>query len=419
MEDWRRRAVLAGLGALTPGSAAASTWYARRDRDGWYRFPTERSAPLDFSALIERPVRIRSVEQFALPDRETILIRALSEDGVEGVVRASTKAEGTVDLFKRFVAPKLVGQDARDLFDIVEKGYRRDYEWAGLPYWSAFGQAEVAVWDLLGKTAGKRCAEMIGPVLREQIPVYMSSNKRDTEPAEEIAHLQQRVGETGARAIKLKVGRRMGLNSDAKPGRSEAVIALARKTFGDAMTIYADANGAYDAPTALEVATMLDAHGVALFEEPCPNEDYAMTAQAAAAIRRRGLKIKVAGGEQDYSLERWRWYCEHRVFDVVQPDPMYAGGIFRNLAIQRLSQEAGLLYGPHFPRNGADTAPLLHLCAVAPNTWGFQEYRSRPDPMPYAHAPVLEPLNGELALPSGPGWGVTFDPAVWRTATRL
>jgi L-alanine-DL-glutamate epimerase-like enolase superfamily enzyme len=198
------------------------------------------------------------------------------------------------------------------------------------------------------------------------------------------------------------------------PGRSEAVIALARRTFSDGMTIYADANGAYDAPTAIEVSRMLANYGVDIFEEPCPFEDFEMMRQAA-----EGSVVKVAGGENDYAFEKWRWYIAHRVFDVVQPDPMYGGGALRCLQVQRMAEAAGLLYAPHFPRNNADTAPMLHLCAVASNLYGFQEYRSRPDTLDYAHTPEMAPRQGDMRLPRGPGWGIAYDPSIWASATRV
>ena len=417
--DPTRRALLAGGLAAIAAPALAQGIVAERDSSGRLRFPDPRRAPpIDFARFVPQPVRIEAVEMWRTPG-DNRLVRVRSVDGAEGVVRASTKAESTHEFFTRYAVPRFTGQDARTLPDLIRRAAREDYEVAGLPYWSALGQVELAVWDLLGRVARRSCAEMIGPVLRRSIPVYMSSNKRDTSPEEEVAHLQQRVAETGARAIKLKIGRRMGYNDDAAPGRSEQVIRLARRSFGDPMTIYADANGAYDSIRALEVAAMLEDHGVAMFEEPCPFEDFDMTRQVTEAMRKRGSRLKIAGGEQDYALERWRWLAERRALDVVQPDLIYVGGIVRNLAILRMTRAAGLRYNPHFPRSGADTAPMLHLCAVAPDLWGYQEYRSRPDRQDYGHEPVLAPKNGELPVPLGPGWGIDYDPSIWRTAERL
>lgn len=414
-----RRALIGSALASVAAPVMGQGIVATRDARGRLRFPPASPPPVDFRALIDRPVVIRGVELWLTQPGQTPLIRVIDQDGATGVVRGSTKADGTVELFKKFAVPRFVGRDARDVFDLVRRAAREDYEYAGLPYWSALGQVEVAIWDLLGQVAGMRCAAMIGPVLRGTIPIYMSSNRRDPDVAGEIAHLQARVAETGARAVKVKIGRRMGYNTDVAAGRTAALIAGVRRTFGDAMTIYADANGAYDSVMGLEIAAMLEDHGVAMLGEPCPFEDFEMTAQLTARIRRRRYRLKVGGGENDYALERWRWLTGHRALDVIQPDPMYAGGVARNLAIMAMGRAAGLAYNPHFPRNGADTAPMLHLCATAPKLWGYQEYRSREDVLDFAHTPMLAPRDGAISLPTGPGWGIGYDPSIWRTAVRI
>ncbi len=414
----RRDMLLAALAAI-PASAFGQGIVARPDRKGRLRFPVDPRPRTDFHSFFDRPVIIRSAEQWVTRDAGTPLIRVVSADGVEGIVRGSTKAKETFEFFRLFAVPRFQGADARDLAGLIGRAAREDYEFAGLPFWSAIGQVELAIWDLLGKTAQRSCADFLGPILTENIPVYMSSNARDTSPEAEIAHLGQRVAETGVRCVKVKIGRRMGYNSDVSPGRTEAIISGLRKTFGDAMTIYADANGAYDAGKGLEIAAMLEDYGVALFEEPCPFEDFEMNAQLSSAIRKRRLKLKVAGGENDYALERWRWLTSHRVFDVIQPDLIYAGGIFRNLEIMRMAREQKLLYNPHFPRNGADIAPMLHLCATAPDLWGFQEYRSRESRLDFVHDPVLKPVDGFVRIPKGPGWGIDYDPAIWKNADRI
>jgi D-galactarolactone cycloisomerase len=407
-----RRALLGSVAAAAAWPAAGRAQVAPR-ADGLLAFVEE--APLvDFEAAWPDPIQLRALELWQTPEAGTILVRAVSEDGVEGVVRASTKAEETLEFFRIFVQPKFVGQDVRRLARILQRGFRDDYEFASVPWWSAMGQAELAVWDLIGKTAGKPCHALMGPRLIDAVPMYLSSNKRDTSPDQEVDHLRQRVEETGCRGIKLKIGRRMGRNTDVFEGRSETMVRAVRQAFGDDMIIYADANGAYDAPAAIEMSRMLLDHGVRMFEEPCPPEEFEMLRQVTA-----GTELLIAGGENDHSDAKWRWFAANRGLDVFQPDPMYNGGILRCMAVQKLSEAAGLLYNPHFPRNNADCAPLLHLCAVAPNLYGLQEYRSRPDALDFDHTPRLSPVNGLLPVLDRPGWGIDYDPSLWRTATRI
>lgn len=385
-----------------------------RRPDGLLAFADDPGPPVNLKVLVPEPIRIRALELWRTSQAGTLLVRVVSEDGVEGVVRASTKGDETIEFFRLLVMPKFIGRDARDLHDIVRRGYRDDYEYASLPWWSAMGQAELAIWDMVGKTVGRPCHSLMGQKLRDRIPVYLSSNRRDTTPEQEVEHLAGRLEETGCKAVKVKIGRRMGRNTDMRPGRSEAMIKAVRETFGDDLTIYADANGAYDAPTAIEVTRMLEGYGVAMLEEPCPFEEFEMLRQVTERSN-----ILIAGGENDSAMEKWRWHCENKGLDVLQPDPMYTGGILRCMTVQQMSVEAGLLYNPHFPRNNADTAPLLHLCAVASNLYGYQEYRSRPDALDFTHTPNMAPVDGYMAVPDGPGWGVAYDPSIWSTSLRV
>jgi hypothetical protein len=50
--------------------------------------------------------------------------------------------------------------------------------------------------------------------------------------------MAKRIAESGGQAVKLKIGGRMSRNADASPGRSEKLVALARKTWGDQFTIF-------------------------------------------------------------------------------------------------------------------------------------------------------------------------------------
>jgi L-alanine-DL-glutamate epimerase-like enolase superfamily enzyme len=415
----RRTVLAAGLASLAAAEAGAGNLVARRGRDGLFRFPARPTPPVDFKKLAGVPIAIRSIEFFQLGRPDTQFVRVVSEDGIEGVVKANSRMEEVVSLFDLAIAPELIGKDARDIFAISDEIYRRQYKFAGLALWTAIGHCELAIWDMIGKTVGSRCVDMMGGAVRDRIPIYVSSLARNTTPEVEVARFEEAIARTGAKAIKLKVGGRMSRNVDAAPGRQEALVAHARRVLGEDVTIYADANGSFDAPAALEVCAMLEDHGVAILEEPCPFEDFEMTAQVTKAVRRRRYKLKIAGGEQDGALERWRWYLENRALDVLQPDFMYNGGMLRTLMVARMAAEAGVPVAPHYPRNGVEIVELIHFGCHAPNLYGFQEYRQRLRELPFEHAPQINPIGGELFLPPGPGFGATYGAHIWKDGTRM
>ncbi len=49
----------------------------------------------------------------------------------------------------------------------------------------------------------------------------------------------------------------MGKNADSLPGWTEALIPMVREACGKEMTLYADANSSYDAPTAIRIGRLM------------------------------------------------------------------------------------------------------------------------------------------------------------------
>ncbi len=414
-----RRAVLLGMMASgLCGRAQAGFQPAVRRADGLFAFNNQRRQIIDFKPWLPEPVRLDRIEVISL-SRESEFIRVTSKDGATGIIKANSRMAEVMSLLDLVVAPRFLGRDVRALEAIIDDLYRREYKFAGLALWTAIGHLELAIWDMLGKTARVPCTTFMGARVRDTVPVYLSSLNRNSTPEEEVAFLEQRIARTGAKAVKIKVGGRMSRNVDASPGRQEALVALARRRLGDDITIYVDANGSFDAPTAIRLCHVLEDNGVDILEEPCPYEDFEMTAQVTAYVRQNRMKLKIAGGEQDGALERWRWYIENKALHVLQPDFMYNGGMSRTIKVARMAQEADIPVAPHYPRNGVETVELLAFAAATPNLYGFQEYRARERVLDFEHAPVLMPTNGVLAVPTGPGFGATYDPNIFVRGRKM
>jgi D-galactarolactone cycloisomerase len=413
MISMNRRTFVAAFSSLTIAASPAV-----RGPDGKFRFPPDDTPTVDFSRTIRAPVVLERLELFALsPD--DLFVRATSRNGAQGIVKANSRLLPLASLFNDLVVSALVGHDVREMETRISALATREYKYLSLPFWTAVGHAEMALWDMMGKEAGVRAVEMMGGPARQRIPVYLSSLDRGTTPEEEVDWLTEAVERTGGKAIKLKVGGRMSRNADAAPGRQERLVALARARFGDAMTIHVDANGSFDQVTAMEVARMLEAHGVGFFEEPCPWTDFEMTAAVTTAIDRAGMRLRVAGGEQDSAMETWRWYLANRGLHILQPDLFYNGGLLRAIKLARMAAAAGVPVTPHWPRNGVESAELIHLAAHIPNLFGQIEYRGRPPAHGYTAEPAISPAQGALSLPPGPGFGITFDPAIFTRGRRL
>jgi L-alanine-DL-glutamate epimerase-like enolase superfamily enzyme len=343
-------------------------------------------------------------------------VRSRSIDGAEGVALCSERVGYLIPILTDRVAPYFVGKDARELERLIDGVYvhESNYKLAGMPFWICVAWVELSLLDLLGKIAEKSAGALLGPVLRTEIPVYLSSLRRDTTPEREVEWIAPRLEATGARAVKIKVGGRMSRNADAAPGRTEKLVALARDTFGPDVALMADANGSYDAARGIEVGRRLQDLGYAFFEEPCPFEELEETKRVADA-----LDMTVAGGEQDASLPRFDWMARNRVVDLLQPDVTYVGGLTRALRVARIAAAAGLKITPHSPSTGAGAVPMLQFASVAPNIGPHQEYRGEAVKPETWHAATIEVRGGTVAVPKGPGLGLDIDPTVFEKASVI
>jgi len=314
--------------------------------------------------------------------------------------------EDFVPILHRRVIPHFLGKDARDLESLVDQVYIANYKLSGQAFWCPVAYVEQSLFDLLGRTAQKQAAELMGGVLRKEIPVYLSGSGRETTAEEEVDVYVAGVERTGAKAVKFKIGGRMSANRDAYPGRTDKIFELAAKKFSDKIVLMADANGTYSADKAIEVGKRLQEMKYLWFEEPCPWEELSETKKVADV-----LEMKVAFGEQDSSLWLFQWMIDNKVMDVVQPDLNYNGGFIRAARVARMARKANMWICPHNTQTGAASVNILHFAASTPNIGPYMEYVSRgPARRESWYKPNFEIRNGVIPLPAGPGLGLEFDP---------
>jgi L-alanine-DL-glutamate epimerase-like enolase superfamily enzyme len=402
----------AGAGIAAAAARRATAEDRRPTREQLDRAAARRVLHLD---AIKSPVKITSLE--LLRNGRTYLVRARSADGAEGfIVPNADRLRDVYPVFLNRVAPFFRGKDARDLEPLLDELYRHDsnYKFQGLALWVAVAAAEFAVLDLLGKVAGKSVGDLLGGALRRDIKIYRASGNRGNTPEQEVEYLKKIVAESGAKALKFRLGGRMSNNADSLPGRTEKLIPLVREAFGPDMVLYADANSSYDVPKAIEIGRLMEKHGYGFYEEPVRFDHLDDTKRVADA-----LSIPVAGGEQEFSLWGFRWAIENRAVDVVQPDLHYFGGFVRCMRVARMAAEAGIPCTLHMGGTGLGYLDALHFMACIPNSLEYQEYKG-PSGIPVSSdTSSLQPRDGVVRVPSGPGFGYTIDPDFVRKAVPV
>lgn len=363
--------------------------------------------------IIDSPVIIESIELLRIG--KEYFVRVRSKDGAQGVSLTNGRAPYAHPILTQRVARFFIGKDARKLDSLLFDFYRSgsNYKLQGLLFWSAQAWVEFAILDMLGRIAGKSIGDLLGGVIRKEVPFYVASGRRDSTPEEEVDYLQKLIDETRAKAVKYRIGGRMSRNEDASPGRTKGLIALSRKALGDDIELHADSNSSYDPPQAIEVGRMLEDIGAVYFEEPCPFDHLEDTKRVTDA-----LTIPVAGGEQEFSDRRFRWMIANRGVDIVQPDLHYYGGLVRSIRVARMAELAGMPTTVHIS-GGFGFIYMLHFASCVPEIGRYQEYKRNIEKYRDWFSPRLEIKDGSLIVPSSPGVGIVDVDAILKDAVTV
>ena len=399
-----RRELLKALPLLSVVAPALADDDESADRE--LRLAQIAARPILTIPELTHPVKITALD--LLSNGKTFITRVRSQDGAEGYSIANdSRLRELFPVFLRRVAPFFINKDARELEALLTQLYRQgsNYKLQGIALWACQATAEMAILDMLGKLSGRSLGNMLGGVKRDRIAVYRASGNRGNSVEAEIDYLHKLSEETGGKALKFRLGGRMSNNKDSLPGRSEKLIQRAREEFGPRYTLYADSNSSYDVQNAIRIGRIMEEYEYGFFEEPCPF-DHLWETQKVADV----LDIPVAGGEQEFSMRRFRWAIANRVMDVIQPDLHYFGGYIRVLKVARMANSLDLPCTVHMSGSGLGYVDVCHLASCIENPGPHQEFKGATNLPIHCSSSSLRCERGFVQVPKGPGYGSEIDP---------
>jgi len=366
--------------------------------------------------LFTSPVMIESLE--LLLDRDNCLYRVRSRDGAEGIsVGHPFIAEVSYPMVPKILANHFVGKDARDLDQLIFNAVEFNIKRQGIPLNVHVAGIEFAILDMLGTMINKPAGLVIGNLINHEVAIYLGhhlSAFRNKEPEVSLGLMQKDVEETGARAVKIRAGAgdNLGMDNENAPGRTEKLIRMAREVFGEDMVLMIDGNGTYSVKEAIRLGKILEEYDYDFWEEPVPWDWYEEQKQVEEA-----LDIKMAGGEEELGMHPFRYLIGNEVFQILQPDLFYFGGMTRTMQVARMTRAAGLQITPHISGGGFGFLYMLHMVSVCPATYKYHEFKmfemrdSNGDLIPVENkSEPFECIDGMIKVPSGSGLGVTIDP---------
>jgi L-alanine-DL-glutamate epimerase-like enolase superfamily enzyme len=360
--------------------------------------------------LFSTPVIIESVE--LLRFGKSYLCRVRSKDGAEGISVAHSGISTLFPVFLSTVQPFFIGQDARELDLILERVYIFNFNFRlnGIALGLPLATVEFAILDMLGRIAGKTMGELIGEIHNPEVGIYVATEFRERPLEEHFDLIKKAVSGYDTHALKVKIGYQVAGTKDihykGPIGKTEKLIPLLRKEYGDRMSLYADSNGYYNVPEAIRVGKLLEEYKYVYFEEPVMYDHFEDIKEVADA-----LTIPVANGEQDQSFVHFRWSIANNGLDIVQPDNYYFGGLIRSMKVALMADAFGKTIIPHMSGGGLGFLYNIQFVSVVPNAGAHHEFKGLGSLVPFeCPTSPLKVVNGKLKVPTGPGSGVNIDP---------
>lgn len=361
-------------------------------------------------------MKITAISTFLVPPR-WLFLKIETDEGINGWGEPIVEGRAeTVAALVREMSDALIGKDPAAIEDHWSVLYRGGFYRGGAIHMSALAGIDQALWDIKGKVLTRPVHALLGGPVRQRIRAY--SWIGGDRPADLVAGAKE-AAVRGFDAVKLLATEEMAfLDSNAKVDQAVARVAALREAMGPDFGIAVDFHGRLHRPMAKVLARELDPFKLMFIEEPVLSEHI----EALAEIKSH-TATPIALGERLCSRWEFKAVLQQGLCDIIQPDPSHAGGITETRKIAAMAEAYDVALALHCPLGPIALAACLQLDAVCANA-AIQEqslgihYNTGNDLLDYLADPsVFAYADGHIAIPQGPGLGITLnEEAVKRAA---
>lgn len=333
------------------------------------------------------------------PGRPAVVVKITTESGASGwgqsvpAHRWSYETlESAYSTIRDYLGPSLVGADAFDedaIQSILSRTIAPSFS-TGQPICKA--GIDLALFDLKGRLLGQQPSEQWGRRGRDKITLSWTLNPRTLD---EIEPLVEAGRQRGYRNFNVKLAPDVKFDLEL----CRIVKRLAPDGF-----LWADANGGYDVATALEVAPKLANIGVAVFEQPVA----ANRLSGFRALKKQGA-LPIILDEGVVSCTDLQEYMQLGLLDGVAMKHARCGGLTEARRMIEMLLDAGLM-----SLGSGLTDPDLSLAAAVALYGAYDlKYPAALNGPQFLTSSILqkplEVIQGQIAVPTGPGLGVEID----------
>jgi L-rhamnonate dehydratase len=269
-----------------------------------------------------------------------LIVEIFTDDGHVGIGNAALAPPITKQVIDLYLRPLLIGADPWNIEFLWQHMYRKTMAFGrkGIGM-AAISAVDIALWDLLGKSAKQPVFRLLGGRTKPRIPVYAS--RLYSIELSELAAEAKRYKREGYRAMKLRFG--WG-PTDGAAGMQQNVdlVKTVRQALGDAIDVMADAYMGWTLDYAKRMLPLLEPFNLRWLEEPVIPDDIQGYAELKSYAR-----IPIAGGEHEFTQYGFRDLLQARAVDYIQFDSNRVGGITQARKICALAESYSVPVIPH------------------------------------------------------------------------
>ena len=269
-----------------------------------------------------------------------LIIEVFTDNGLVGIGNAALAPPVTKQVIDSYLAPLIVGENPWDIEYLWQHMYRKTMAFGrkGIGM-AAISAVDIALWDILGKSAKQPVYRLLGGKTKQRIPAYAS--RVYAGPLKELAKEALRYKKEGYRAMKLRFG--WG-PSDGAAGmqRNVELVRTVRETVGAEIDVMADAYMGWTLDYAKRMLPLLEPFNLRWLEEPVIPDDIGGYRELKSYGR-----IPIAGGEHEFTIYGFRDLLEARALDYIQFDTNRVGGISQARKIAALAESYSVPVIPH------------------------------------------------------------------------
>ena len=269
-----------------------------------------------------------------------LIVEIFTDDGHVGIGNAALAAQVSKQVIDLYLKPILIGADPWDTELLWQHMYRKTMAFGrkGIVM-AAISAVDIALWDILGKSAKQPVYRLLGGRTKTRIPVYAS--RLYSDELNKLAEEARGYKDAGYKAMKLRFG--WG-PADGAAGvqRNVELVRTVRETVGSEIDVMADAYMGWTLDYAKRMLPLIEPFQLRWLEEPVIPDDI----HGYAELKSYG-RIPIAGGEHEFTQYGFRELLAARAVDYIQFDTNRVGGITQARKIAALAESHSIPVVPH------------------------------------------------------------------------